>query len=202
MPVCMCVSLSQCAFLDHFLGFGELNGKVVNGVSSRTERWDLVGIFTLKGTLFFPKWGCGGSPSREEEGEACFQSSFLMSPQECGASSLRASLVGPLGLYLGDPVMILEVLVKEGCWGTSLVVQRSRICLPMQGTWVQSLVGEDPTCQEATEPVCHNYYICALEPWSHNYWGHRCSYWRLHALEPLLHKISHSKESLLTAVRE
>lgn len=65
--LCVCVSLSQCAFLDHFLGFGELNGKVVNGVSSRTERWDLVGIFTLKGTLFFPKWGWGrrNSPAGE-----------------------------------------------------------------------------------------------------------------------------------------
>ena len=68
---------------------------------------------------------------------------------------LPQSLIsGVPGLCLGDPVMILEVLVKEGCWGTSLVVQRSRICLPMQGTWVQSLVGEDPTCRAATEPVC------------------------------------------------
>ena len=30
--------------------------------------------------------------------------------------------------------------------GTSLVVQWLRIHLPMQGTWVQSLVWEDPTC--------------------------------------------------------
>ena len=29
--------------------------------------------------------------------------------------------------------------------------------LPMQGTRVRALVGEDPTCHGATEPVRHNY---------------------------------------------
>ena len=46
--------------------------------------------------------------------------------------------------------------------GTSLVVQWLRICLPIQGTWVQSLVWEDPTCHGAIKPVCHNY--CARVP--------------------------------------
>ena len=41
--------------------------------------------------------------------------------------------------------------------GTSLVAQRLRIRLPMQGTRVRSLVREDPTCRGATKPVCHNY---------------------------------------------
>ena len=40
-----------------------------------------------------------------------------------------------------------------------------RICLPMQGTWIQSLVWEDSTCSGATKPVCCNYWSsCALEP--------------------------------------
>ena len=39
----------------------------------------------------------------------------------------------------------------------SLVVQWLRICLPMQGTQVQALVWEDPTCRGATRPVNHNY---------------------------------------------
>ena len=39
----------------------------------------------------------------------------------------------------------------------SLVAQWLRIRLPMQGTWVQSLVREDPTCRGAAKPVCHNY---------------------------------------------
>ena len=44
--------------------------------------------------------------------------------------------------------------------GASLVVQWLRICLPMQGTRVQTLVWEDPTCCRATRPVSHNYWAC------------------------------------------
>ena len=40
---------------------------------------------------------------------------------------------------------------------TSLVGQWLRVHLPMQGTRVQALVQEDPTCHGATKPVCHNY---------------------------------------------
>ncbi|KAJ8797808.1 hypothetical protein J1605_017010 [Eschrichtius robustus] len=40
---------------------------------------------------------------------------------------------------------------------TSLVAQWLRIRLPMQGTWVQALVREDPTCRGATKPVRYNY---------------------------------------------
>ena len=39
----------------------------------------------------------------------------------------------------------------------SLVAQWLRIHLPMQGTRVQALVREDPTCHGATKPVRHNY---------------------------------------------
>ena len=39
----------------------------------------------------------------------------------------------------------------------SLVVHWLRICLLMQGTRVQVLVWEDPTCRGATRPVSHNY---------------------------------------------
>ena len=39
---------------------------------------------------------------------------------------------------------------------TSLVVQWLRICLPMQGTWVWSLVREGPICHGATRLVPHN----------------------------------------------
>ncbi|KAJ8791168.1 hypothetical protein J1605_020731 [Eschrichtius robustus] len=41
--------------------------------------------------------------------------------------------------------------------GASQVVQWLRIHLPMQGTRVQALVREDPTCHRATNPVRHNY---------------------------------------------
>ena len=39
----------------------------------------------------------------------------------------------------------------------SQVAQWLRICPPMQGTQVRSVVWEDPTCRGATKPVSHNY---------------------------------------------
>ena len=54
---------------------------------------------------------------------------------------------------------------------TSLVVQWLKMCLPMQGTQVPSLVPEDPTCRGATKPVRHNYWACAPEPTNHNCWA-------------------------------
>ena len=42
----------------------------------------------------------------------------------------------------------------------------------MQETRVKSLIREDPICCGATKIVCHNYWSCALEPGSHNYWAH------------------------------
>ena len=54
-------------------------------------------------------------------------------------------------------------------WATQ-VAQWMRICLPVQGTWVQSLVQEDSTCPRATKPVHHNYWAHAVEPMSSNYW--------------------------------
>ena len=41
------------------------------------------------------------------------------------------------------------------------MVQWFRICLPVQGTWVQSLVWEDPTCHRATKPACHEPTCCS-----------------------------------------
>ena len=39
-----------------------------------------------------------------------------------------------------------------------------RICLPMQGTRVQALVWEDPTCHGVTKPVSHK--LLSLRVWS------------------------------------
>ena len=67
--------------------------------------------------------------------------------------------------------------------GTSLVAQRLRICLPMQGTRVRSLVRVDPTCRGATKPVHHNY------------WAHVPQLRKPVRLEPVLrNKKSHSNE--------
>ena len=68
--------------------------------------------------------------------------------------------------------------------GTSLVAQWLRIRLPMQGTRVRALVRENTTCPRATKPVRHNYWACALEPTSHDYWAMRHNYWSPRTPEP------------------
>ena len=77
----------------------------------------------------------------------------------------------------------------------SLVAQWLRICLPMQGTWVWALVWEDPTCCGATKPMHHNYWACALEPASQNYWTYVPQLLKSRHLEPVLcNKRSHHNE--------
>ena len=46
---------------------------------------------------------------------------------------------------------------KIRCVWASLVVQWLGVCLLVQGTRVQALVWEDPTCRGATGPMSHNY---------------------------------------------
>ena len=65
---------------------------------------------------------------------------------------------------------------------TSLMAQWLRICLPVQGTQVLSLVQEDPTCLRVTKPICHSYWACVLE-------------------STLCKKRSHHKETLCTATK-
>ena len=69
----------------------------------------------------------------------------------------------------------------------SLVAQRLRIRLPMQGTRVRALVREDPTSRGATKPVRHNYWACALEPASHKYLACVPPLLKPRRLEPMLH---------------
>ena len=51
-------------------------------------------------------------------------------------------------------ILIIIGLLLNNKKETSLVVQWIRICFPMQGKQIQSLVQEDSTCLDATEPVC------------------------------------------------
>ena len=88
----------------------------------------------------------------------------------------------------------LNIKIIKG--GLPLVTQWLRVRLPMQGTWVQALVREDPTCRRATKPMCHNYWDCALEPVSHNYWAHAPQLLKPTCLEPVLHnkRSSHNEK--------
>ena len=51
--------------------------------------------------------------------------------------------------------LIERELLKYCYIGTSLVAQWIRLHLPMQGTWVRSLVWEDSMCCGATKPMHH-----------------------------------------------
>ena len=77
------------------------------------------------------------------------------------------------------------------------MVQWLKIHLPIQGTRVQALVREDPTCRRATKPVHHNYWACALELTSHNYWAHVPQLLKPMHQEPMLH----NKRSPCTAAK-
>ena len=57
---------------------------------------------------------------------------------------------------MSDLLSILRA-VKNKVVTASLGVQWLRIRLPMQGTRVQALVQEDPTCHGAAKPMRHNY---------------------------------------------
>ena len=50
-----------------------------------------------------------------------------------------------------------KIFLNQNHPGAPLVAQWLRIRLPMQGTWVQALVWEDPTCRGATKPMHYNY---------------------------------------------
>ena len=56
-----------------------------------------------------------------------------------------------------DDLHLMNVqFLKFAIFRTSLVAQWLRVRLPMQGTQVQALVWEDPTCHGAAGPVCRN----------------------------------------------
>ena len=92
--------------------------------------------------------------------------------------------------HLWFVVLFSNSLLKRLTSWPSLVVQWLRVHLAVQGTSVQFLVWEDPTCCGATEPVFHNYWTYALEPAS-------CNYWRPWTLGPVLcKKRNYSNEKL------
>ena len=59
-----------------------------------------------------------------------------------------------------DPSFRFSLPLRKTAW-TFLVVQWLIICLPVQGTWVWSLVWEIFTCCRATKPALCNYWAQA-----------------------------------------
>ena len=79
---------------------------------------------------------------------------------------------------------------------TWLVAQWLRIHLPVQETWVWSLIQEDLTCHRAIKLVHHNYWTCALEPGGRNYSAHM-----LQVLKPCTLESKRSATREATATR-
>ena len=92
----------------------------------------------------------------------------LSCPTACGILVPRpviepasSALVGRF-FTTGPSGKSLNVFLKQSVTRTSLMVQWLRIRLPKQGTWVRSLVREDPTCPGAIQPVSQ-YNWCVLQ---------------------------------------
>ena len=77
---------------------------------------------------------------------------------------------------------------------TSLVAQQMGIHLPMQETWVRSLVCEESTCHWATKPTCHNSWALGSRVESCNYQVHVLQLLKAAHLEPILYKRNHRNE--------
>ena len=87
--------------------------------------------------------------------------------------------------------------LKNTVYRNSLVVQRLRICLPLQGTLVKTLVQEDSTCRGASKPTHHDCWTCALGPRATTTEPMCRHYQSPCALEPMLgNERSHCKRSL------
>ena len=112
---------------------------------------------------------------------------FWLSTTYKTMSTVHYSLLSVQQYYVSKNCTYLTLKIR---YWTSLVAQWLRIRLPMQGTRVQALVREDPTCSRATKPMHHNYWDCtpelashkcwsplAREPTCRNYWTHAPHYW-------------------------
>ena len=105
--------------------------------------------------------------------------------------TLRVRTIGSKGVK--RDCLWLDFLKQNA--GASLVAQWLGIRLPMQGTRVRALTWEDPTCCGAAKPMCRNYWACALEAASHNYWARVPQLRKPACLEPVLrNKRSHDNE--------
>ena len=89
----------------------------------------------------------------------------------------------------GERLLFCPIKTKEEDF---LVLQRMGIHLPLQETWVPSLVWEDPTCRGAAEPLyqtsCHSSWsLCTLESTCLNYRAYMLQLLKPKGLEPVLH---------------
>ena len=110
--------------------------------------------------IFIPETTYTESPGYQTRNEAQDKNS-LCNNKDCIISQfIELFELFRIPPYTERSVDLLSCTIIIAWIGTSLVAQWLRIRLPMQGTRVQALVQEDPTCRRATKPVRHNYWAC------------------------------------------
>ena len=72
----------------------------------------------------------------------------------------------------------------------------------MQGTLVQFLIQEDPTCYGANKPVHHSFWACVLEPWIRNFWAHMLQLLKHTSLELVSQQAEPLSEKPAAAAKE
>ena len=95
------------------------------------------------------------------------RSPWLLGALECKAD-FREAVENKFMSHEISVSIISWIWISATYYQTTPLVQWLRIHLPVQGTWVWSLVGRIP---HATTALHHDYGVCALEPVSHNCWA-------------------------------
>ena len=103
-----------------------------------------------------PLWHISSQPWNDDR----WGSVHVTPKPRCRVLSTLPGRQGRMGTSLSSQ----HPCVPKAQWGTSLVIQWYRTCLPMQRTWVWSLVRGDSTYHRATKPEHHNYWAHPLEP--------------------------------------
>ena len=137
---------SPCASTDIIACHNYFDDKTGSSLSFLTWMNNLLTLFNLNPTNSF-------TPHQKPESFFSIVRFILIGSRSCtGPKYLLPQVERPMNQKKSTEVVFQ---------GASLVAQWLRIRLPMQGTRVQALVWEDPTCRGATRPVSHNYWACA-----------------------------------------
>ena len=92
----------------------------------------------------------------------------MRSQKNCLTQSLLILVLNFQGYFSGTPTQTFRIVAIKYCPQKGKKQNKTnrdfsfgpmvklRLCLPMQGTWVQSLLQEDSTCHGATKPMRHN----------------------------------------------
>ena len=135
------------------------NGRQVSSVTERTgERVEESG----PGIPLSPggpeavgmRWA---APTHSRAARVGREQTWKHSPSHTSSSAKGRGLTSSRCLHRPSNQTLPNVCYKHVQRGASLTAQWLRIHLLMQGTRVQSLVQEDPTCCRVTKPVRHNY---------------------------------------------